>query len=282
MSFSLINRATIHLACLIFHSLWLISIQDYHPTEVDDQYYREESYPEQSYRENSQARTDEPKLARRWNPPSGGAEEACPPEVKLPPECVDLLDYHCYDKRRFIPCKFGTNCRVKDCVYSHEEAPKSDGDAATVFVGGLHFATTEDTLYKVFEEYGEVIEVKLMRHQHSGNSRGFGFIVFKKTEVAETVLRTRHLVIDGKDIEVKEYGEKASPKPPQADDRRQSHQEHKPEASYPRDDGRGFDRRSTMPCRYGPECRNRSQCPWNHDAPSVKREEMQSRFEPPR
>ena len=250
----------------------------YHDDE--QQHYAEQpAYQEEHY--EYQPSYDPEERERRWAPPSPSLDFSLPPEHRLPPEAVELLDYHCYDRRRFIPCKFGSNCRVVDCAYSHEDAPKSDGDAATVFVGGLHFATTEEKLRHVFSEYGEILEVKLMRHQHSGNSRGFGFIVFKTTEVANSVLNKRHFVIDDKDIEVKEYGEK--PQPASAEDRCPP----VPTESKPHLSAGGYDRRSDMPCRYGPECR-KTGCPYNHQDPAqkdpnweVKKEAMVSRFEGP-
>ena len=45
-----------------------------------------------------------------------------------------------------------------------------------IYVGNLPKTTTEDEVRKVFEKYGEVLEVKLIKDQYSGELRGFGFI----------------------------------------------------------------------------------------------------------
>ncbi len=45
-----------------------------------------------------------------------------------------------------------------------------------IYIGNLPKTTTEEAVRKVFEEYGEVAEVKLIKDQYSGELRGFGFI----------------------------------------------------------------------------------------------------------
>jgi U1 small nuclear ribonucleoprotein len=48
----------------------------------------------------------------------------------------------------------------------------------TLFVGRLAYETTERTLRRVFEEWGRVIDVKLI-HDRDGRSRGYAFIEFE-------------------------------------------------------------------------------------------------------
>ncbi|MCK5226496.1 MAG: RNA-binding protein, partial [Planctomycetes bacterium] len=45
-----------------------------------------------------------------------------------------------------------------------------------LYVGNLLFDTTEADLKKIFEEFGEVTEVRLIMDKFSGKSKGFGFI----------------------------------------------------------------------------------------------------------
>ena len=53
-----------------------------------------------------------------------------------------------------------------------------------LFVGGLAWATNDDTLSKAFEEYGTVEEAKVITERDSGRSRGFGFVTFDTEENA--------------------------------------------------------------------------------------------------
>jgi RNA recognition motif-containing protein len=45
-----------------------------------------------------------------------------------------------------------------------------------IFVGNLSFATTDDTLRQLFEQYGEVTSAKVITSRDTGRSRGFGFV----------------------------------------------------------------------------------------------------------
>jgi len=45
-----------------------------------------------------------------------------------------------------------------------------------IYVGNLPRTTNEDTVRKLFETYGDVAEVKLIKDQFTEELRGFGFI----------------------------------------------------------------------------------------------------------
>lgn len=45
-----------------------------------------------------------------------------------------------------------------------------------IYVGNLPKTTTEDEVRKLFEEHGEVLDVKLIKDRYTDELRGFGFI----------------------------------------------------------------------------------------------------------
>ncbi len=45
-----------------------------------------------------------------------------------------------------------------------------------IFVGNLDFGTTEDSLRSLFEQFGTVDRVSLVRDRDTGQSRGFAFV----------------------------------------------------------------------------------------------------------
>lgn len=75
-------------------------------------------------------------------------------------------------------------------------------DQGKMFVGGLNWETSEEKLVDYFGKYGEIISYKIMRDNHTGVSRGFGFLTFKDGSSVDEVLKTRH-VLDGKVIDPK-------------------------------------------------------------------------------
>ncbi|KAJ0692514.1 putative RNA recognition motif domain, nucleotide-binding alpha-beta plait domain superfamily [Helianthus annuus] len=68
--------------------------------------------------------------------------------------------------------------------------------SAKLFVGGLSYGTDEMGLRQAFQEYGEVIEAKVITDRDSGRSRGFGFVSYTSADAANTALQD----MDGKDL----------------------------------------------------------------------------------
>ena len=66
-----------------------------------------------------------------------------------------------------------------------------------IYVGNLPKTTTEEAVRKVFEEYGEVAEVKLIKDQYSGELRGFGFIEMPAQSDAQKAIQE----VDGTELE---------------------------------------------------------------------------------
>jgi len=52
-------------------------------------------------------------------------------------------------------------------------------DSAWVFVGGLPFELTEGDIICIFEQYGAVVNINLIRDKKTGKSKGFGFICYE-------------------------------------------------------------------------------------------------------
>mmetsp|Transcript_16131 Transcript_16131/g.32637 ORF Transcript_16131/g.32637 Transcript_16131/m.32637 type:complete len:191 (+) Transcript_16131:25-597(+) len=53
-----------------------------------------------------------------------------------------------------------------------------------IYAGNLPLGLTEGDLLMVFEQYGVVVDVNLARHEDSGKSRGFCFLVYEDTRSA--------------------------------------------------------------------------------------------------
>ncbi|XP_024391188.1 uncharacterized protein [Physcomitrium patens] len=61
-------------------------------------------------------------------------------------------------------------------------------DANSVYVGGLSYESTEDTVRKHFMTFGEVLSVKIVHDKMSGESRGFGFVTFANQRSASMAI----------------------------------------------------------------------------------------------
>eukprot|EP00037_Helgoeca_nana_P009014 m.79444 g.79444 ORF g.79444 m.79444 type:complete len:472 (+) comp19296_c0_seq1:844-2259(+) len=86
-----------------------------------------------------------------------------------------------------------------------------------LFIGGLSWSTTPDSLRVYFAQYGSVSHCRIMRDPATGKSRGFGFVTFIDPAVAERVAKNEAQVpyaLDGRRIDPKLAVPKSSLPPP--------------------------------------------------------------------
>lgn len=57
-----------------------------------------------------------------------------------------------------------------------------------IYVGNLSRETTEDELRKVFEAFGEITSVNMIKDRYSGESRGFAFVEMAVKSEAQTAI----------------------------------------------------------------------------------------------
>lgn len=65
-----------------------------------------------------------------------------------------------------------------------------------LYVGNLSFETTENDIQDLFEQHGQVGEVRLMMDRMTGKSRGFAFVTMNDDEQAKAAMST----LNGKDF----------------------------------------------------------------------------------
>ncbi|MEQ1501034.1 MAG: RNA-binding protein [Myxococcota bacterium] len=88
-------------------------------------------------------------------------------------------------------------------------ARHEDEMAKKLFVGGLSWDTTDDTLRDSFERYGEVTDAKVITDRDTGRSRGFAFVTFADgNAAAEAISALDGTVLDGRTIRVNEAEDK--------------------------------------------------------------------------
>jgi len=78
-----------------------------------------------------------------------------------------------------------------------------NNDQSKIFVGGLSWQTTEESLQFHFEQYGSVEKVDLMRDRNTGDPRGFAFVVFRDPSTIDLVMNEDKHEINHKIVDVK-------------------------------------------------------------------------------
>jgi len=57
-----------------------------------------------------------------------------------------------------------------------------------IYVGNLDFKVDENDLKGIFEEYGPVEQVKIIKDKYSGHSKGFGFVTMNDIDSAKKAI----------------------------------------------------------------------------------------------
>ncbi|WP_411023044.1 hypothetical protein, partial [Salmonella sp. s51228] len=80
-----------------------------------------------------------------------------------------------------------------------------------IFVGGLSWDSTKETLSTYFKKYGDVLDAVIMVDAQSRQPRGFGFVTFKDPASVKAAVDDGNHFLDGKKIDPKEAINKDHP-----------------------------------------------------------------------
>ncbi|KAE8626899.1 hypothetical protein XENTR_v10006796 [Xenopus tropicalis] len=72
-----------------------------------------------------------------------------------------------------------------------------------LFIGGLSFETTDESLREHFEQWGTLTDCVVMRDPNSKRSRGFGFVTYSSTDEVDAAMSARPHKVDGRVVEPK-------------------------------------------------------------------------------
>uniref|UniRef100_A0A8C6BFG4 RRM domain-containing protein n=1 Tax=Monodon monoceros TaxID=40151 RepID=A0A8C6BFG4_MONMO len=97
-----------------------------------------------------------------------------------------------------------SGCR---CHHRGEEGhdPKEPEQLRKLFIGGLSFETTDDSLREYFEKWGTLTDRVVMRDPQTKRSRGFGFVTYACVEEVDAAMcaQPHKHTINGHNCEVK-------------------------------------------------------------------------------
>ncbi|NP_001315070.1 RNA-binding protein 24b [Danio rerio] len=79
---------------------------------------------------------------------------------------------------------------------------QKDTTYTKIFVGGLPYHTTDSSLRKYFEVFGEIEEAVVITDRQTGKSRGYGFVTMADRSAAERACKDPNPIIDGRKANV--------------------------------------------------------------------------------
>uniref|UniRef100_A0A8C4N179 RRM domain-containing protein n=1 Tax=Equus asinus asinus TaxID=83772 RepID=A0A8C4N179_EQUAS len=81
---------------------------------------------------------------------------------------------------------------------SGSESPKEPEQLRKLFIGGLSFETTDESLRSHFEQWGTLTDCVVMRDPNTKRSRGFGFVTYATVEEVDAAMNARPHKVDGR------------------------------------------------------------------------------------
>lgn len=90
-----------------------------------------------------------------------------------------------------------------------------DEDERKIFVGGLSWQSTDKDIRSYFEKFGAISKVTLKTDNYTGESRGFGFVVFEDASSIDAVLAETTHTLNGKTIGPRRAKTRPKPEPVQ-------------------------------------------------------------------
>ncbi|KAM6904366.1 RNA-binding protein 24 [Lycodopsis pacificus] len=79
---------------------------------------------------------------------------------------------------------------------------QKDTTYTKIFVGGLPYHTTDSSLRKYFEVFGEIEEAVVITDRQTGKSRGYGFVTMSDRSAADRACKDPNPIIDGRKANV--------------------------------------------------------------------------------
>lgn len=77
--------------------------------------------------------------------------------------------------------------------------------ATKLYVGGLSYSTTQDTLKETFSQAGTVVSAVIIMDKMSGRSKGFGFVEMSSEDEAQKAIELFNgKELDGRTVTVNE------------------------------------------------------------------------------
>ena len=86
---------------------------------------------------------------------------------------------------------------------SKSESPKEPEQLRKLFIGGLSFATADESQRSHFEQWGVLTDCVGMRDPNTKRSRGFGFVTYATVEEVDAAMNARPHKVDGRVVEPK-------------------------------------------------------------------------------
>ena len=83
-----------------------------------------------------------------------------------------------------------------------------DGETATLYVGNLPYRANEEAVRELFQKFGIVVNVRLMKDRQTGRRRGFGFVEVAAKDANKMIQKLNDFAFQERTLKVREAKER--------------------------------------------------------------------------
>jgi RNA recognition motif-containing protein len=83
-----------------------------------------------------------------------------------------------------------------------------EGETATLYVGNLPYRANEDAVRELFQKFGVVVNVRLMKDRQTGRRRGFGFVEVAAKDANKMIQKLNDFAFQERTLKVREAKER--------------------------------------------------------------------------
>ncbi len=83
------------------------------------------------------------------------------------------------------------------------------GFKMNIYVGNVQYGTTEDQIRDLFEQFGEVLSIKMIQDRETGRFRGFGFVEMEDADAQKAINALNDTDYNGRKVQVNEAKERS-------------------------------------------------------------------------
>ncbi|XP_059647186.1 organelle RRM domain-containing protein 6, chloroplastic [Cornus florida] len=135
-------------------------------------------------------------VSHAWTSSTQRKRQYCPLHIHSPRTSLSLGFNRSQSRLRY------NGFAVVACVTSPSSSPKTTfNPSAKLYVSGLSFRTTEESLRNAFQNFGQLIEVNLVMDRIANRPRGFAFLRYASEEESKKAIEGMHgKFLDGRVI----------------------------------------------------------------------------------
>jgi RNA recognition motif-containing protein len=108
--------------------------------------------------------------------------------------CKQLIGNHIEINGKYVDIKVAEDGKTRE---------KVEMSSCKIFVGGIEGTVSTEELKDFFSNFGEVKEAVVLKNIQTNASRGFGFVTFEDSRIADQLIRENNCVLKGKRMDVK-------------------------------------------------------------------------------